>query len=360
MDDVGLTVRGKIYRGWQNVQIVRSLEAFVPNFNVGFVEQWYQDAEPIPINEGDPVRLDIDGDWVIDGYVDDSVVKYDANTHGANVIGRAKTGDLVDCSAVQRRWSNSRLTRIAEDICRPFGIAVTGDQTGGSAFRKFAIQEGESCHEALDRAARMRGIILATDVNGNLFLTRAGTRRLTTALELGKNIKGGERNGSWRDRYSEYAIKVQAAGSDDFFGSEASWIKRTTTDDTVDRYRPLTIVAENEDTGRELQERIDWERNTRIGRSRRVTYPVQGWHDDEGDLWEPNTLVRVKDAYSRIDAELLIVTVRYERSDQGTLTSLELTRPEAFDTIDFAPPKAKEDNDFFGDIVKGAKGVFGK
>lgn len=358
MADVALSVRGGLYEGWQTVSITRSIEQFVSNFSVGFAEQWHEDAEPIPINEGDPVVLKIDGEPVINGYVDDSIVRYSAQEHSADVIGRAKTADLVDCSAGSGQWGKSTINQIAAALCLPFGITVTNKSTPGAKFRRYSVQEGETVHEALERAARMRGLLLITNGDGNLVLTRSGDRRVSTVLQRGINILECERNGSWRDRYSDYTIKTQAAGDDDFFGYEAAWIKRQATDDRVDRHRPLTMLAENEDTGAELQERINWERNIRAGRARRVTYTVQGWHDDDGDLWEPNTLVRVEDDFARISAELLLVSVRYEKNDGGTRASLELTRPEAFETIDFAPPKRKKKNSFFDDVRDGAKEIF--
>ena len=137
-------------------------------------------------------------------------------------------------------------------------------------------------------------------------------------------------------------MQDKLAGDDEFSGRQAAQIKRTSDDDRVPRYRPLIIHAENEDTGKELQARVDWERNNRAGRARRVTYTVFGWTDDDGKQWAPNTLVRVKDPWFRIDGELLIATVRFSKSlERGTTTQLDLVRPEAFDIQPLPPPKTK-------------------
>jgi prophage tail gpP-like protein len=203
----------------------------------------------------------------------------------------------------------------------------------------FALNPGETVFQCLDRAAKQRGVMLLTEPDGNMTLDRAGSMKVQTVLEYGKNIKAGNKRVSWQDRFSAYTIKAQTKGDDNLFGSSTS-LKRTSNDAGVTRYRPIIIAAENEDSGTELQKRADWERNVRAGRSARLTYTVEGWRHSTG-LWEPNFLVRVKDPVLEIDQELLIVETTQTRSDQGTITTLVLTAKEAFD-VQPLPPKTKK------------------
>lgn len=350
MDEVGLSVEGKLYEGWTSATITRSLEQFAPTFEVEYSEQWAAQGEPLPINEGDPCEVKVDGEPLIPGYVVDSDLDYDADNHGAKIVGSGVAVDLVDCSAIHKggQWRNKKLLEIAQDICDPFLIGAKSDVTAGKAFRRFGIQDGETAFEALSRLAQMRGLMLVTDNDGNALFTRRGSIKTNTVIQRGVNVLRGNRRGSMRERFSEYIVKAQTAGDDQFSGRQASQIKRTSEDGRVIRRRPLIIHAENEDTGKELQERVDWERNTRAGRARRATYTLQGWRDDAGKLWAPNTLARVKDEWFRIDRELLIVTVRFTKSiDQGTLTQLELARPEAFDIKPLPPPAPKKQGSDF-------------
>jgi prophage tail gpP-like protein len=264
----------------------------------------------------------------------------------------SKTCDLVDCAAIYKSgaWKDADLLTIASDLCDPFDIGVEMNGTAPAKFRRFSIQEGETAFEAIARAAKMRGFLTLTADNGELLLSRVGSKKTRTVLEYGKNVLRGTRKGSWKDRFSSYTVKTQAAGSNDFYGQNASAIKRTVTDERIDRYRPTIIMAENEDTGNELRDRAQWECNTRAGKGRRVIYRVHGWRDDASTLWEPNTLVKVKDSRFELDTELLIAVVTFEKTlEDGTNTTLELTDKAAYDVQPLPPAKAKGGglNDFY-------------
>jgi len=350
MSELSLSVGGKSYVGWQSASVTWSIRQLAQSFSVGFTERWNELAEAIPINEGDSVNVKLDNETVINGYVDDSDLSYSAGSHQANIRGRSVLGDLVDCAAIYKSglWRNTGLRTIAESLCDPFEIDVVVAANLGRSFRRFALQDGESVHDALERAARMRGVLLMSTKEGALQFTRAGSRRVGDVLKRGNNIKSGSRQGSMRDRYSIYIGKAQIPGDDSISGKDVT-LKRTETDARVRRYRPTVIMAENEDTGAELQDRMTWERNRRAGEAREVTYVVQGWRDRSGDLWEPNTLIDVDDDWFRIHERLLIVGVTYSQTvTEGSTTSLVLSRKEAYDLIDMPPPKpSKQGEDFY-------------
>ncbi len=345
MDELALSVAGTLYKGWENVVVTRSIEQMASTFSVGFAELWNVDGEPIPINEGDAVIVKAANEELITGYVDDSNISYGVTTHTMSVTGRSLTGDLVDCAAIYKtgQWLKSKIDTIAKNLCKPFSVDVitTGDM--GAKFKKISIQDGESVHELLGRLAKMRALMLIDTPKGELHLTRVGARKVSTVLERGVNILTGSKRGSMRDRYSEYTIKAQISGDDTTNGKDAT-IKRSISDERVRRYRPTILTADTEDTGKELEDSVKWERNRRAGGARRVSYTALGWRDDDEMLWEPNTLVDVTDKLLRVSGELLIVSVKYQRSSAGTTTLLELARKEAFDLIDLPPPKGDDDN----------------
>jgi len=346
MTDITLKIEGAAYGGWKTVQLTRSIEQFAQTFRVGFSESWSQQEEPIPILEGQAVAIEVDGETILNGFVENNQIDYSDDNHTMSVEGRSKTGDLVDSAAIYRtgQWQNTGLLAIARDLLTDYDITASSETNLGGKFKEFAIQDSETIFECLDRAARMKGVLQATDPDGNLLFTRASRTTLTTVLERGVNILSGSRRGDFRDRHSRYIVKTQVRGTDEFFGKDASGISRVSVDSDVARERPLILMAEGQETGAELQKRADWERNVRAGRSRRLTYTVQDWTNDQG-VWDANKLVRVKDSFLRVDETLLITTAQLLRSnEQGTITRLELTNKEAFD-VEPLPPK-KPDNEW--------------
>jgi prophage tail gpP-like protein len=216
---------------------------------------------------------------------------------------------------------------------------VVFDETSAEAaavkFPKFSIQEGETCFEALSRLATMRGMLAITDDGTQVRFARAGLARSPTPIELGVNVLSGTRSGSQRDRFQIYTFKSQLVGTDEFHGAEAAGIAAGVSDEGIDRFRPMVIVAEDQGNAADLERRAQWERNTRAGKSRRLSYRVQGYHNELG-LWKANEIVRVRDRFLRVDDDLLIVSVAYEKAGDRSVTTLQVTNPEAFDVL--VPP----------------------
>lgn len=330
MSDASLTVNGKVHSGWTEVSVTRSMETLAHTFDLTFTERWSDDSEPVPIREGDECELKIDAETIITGYVDDASIDYDANDHTMRVSGRSKTGDLVDCSAIYKKgaWAKQDIETIANNLCGPFGIGVTLQVSAGDKFPKFNLEDGETVFEALERACRLRGLVMNTSADGELVFTSIGALSTKTVIEYGVNVLKGARAATWKDRFSKYIVKAQSEGDDDNRGSAISQAKVEVTDDVIDRYRPLIIQSECNAIGTGLSKRAAFERNVRAGRAQRLKYTLDGWENDDG-IWAPNTIVRVKDTLLDADAEMLVVSVRLSKGADGTNTELELCDPMA-------------------------------
>lgn len=329
--EVILTVNSIEYGGWQSVEIRRGIEQISGTFSVSLTERWADRSEPWPIQHGDECTVKVAGEVVITGYVDDVLPMFDDKQHGVTIVGRDKTGDLVDCSAIAKsgEWKGRNILQIATDIARPFGITVTSETDHGGVYLRSALQEGETGFEALERAARMRGVLLVSDGKGGVVITRAGTKRNTTGLIQGENILSARATYSLKERYSEYICKGQSFGFDSSTPDQNAGPKGRATDANVKRYRPLLIIAEDIADTAGLKNRALWEAAVRMGRSARPEITVQGWHCDSG-LWMPNYLVPVRCPYLQLDRDMLIVSVTSRQDDSGSRTVLELCRPEGF------------------------------
>jgi prophage tail gpP-like protein len=362
-DTFALSVDGEKYTAWKQVVVTLSMEQLAGTFSSSITEQFDVDmGPPRQISEGDDCAVLLNDNAIIEAWVDETGVGYDARTHRSTVSGRSKVADLVDCAAVYKsgQWKDRTIEQIAKDLVKPFGCGVKMEAPAGANFARFALADGETCFDTLTRAARLRGLLLMSDGGKNVVFTRAGTKRISTKLEYGVNIKAGNRTGSMRERYSDYIVKGQSPGTDDFFGASAAQITGTAKDGLVKRYRPVVVMAEDECTTQQANERAIWERNTRAGRSQRLSYVVKDWTHDGQELWMPNRMVQVYDPLNGIiNQDLIIVSVTFERSgDVGTITRLELTGREAF-TVDELPkgkaaPKKNGSWNLF-DHLRGAR-----
>lgn len=327
-----LKVGGSYFGGWTGLSVTRSIEQIAGSFELEVTERWAGQAAVRPIKPGESCQVLLDGEPVITGYVDDVAIEFTADSHTIRISGRDKTGDLVDCSAIYKsgQWSSVTLDTLARDLLAPFGIGVKVATDLGGPLSSHKIEPGETVFECLERAARMKAVLLTSDASGNLVITRASENVIGTVLVEGGNILSASGQFSWKDRHSVYTVKGQEKGSDEWSGEHAAHPSGAATDPVINRYRPLVVLAEEHGHGASFKDRAEWESSVRMGRGNRGSITVQGWCREDGPLWQPNTLVPVRSPLLWLDAEMLIVGCTWQLGERGTATQLSLARREAF------------------------------
>jgi prophage tail gpP-like protein len=341
MVELSLHVGNSSIIGWTEATYRASLTALAPLLSLRHIELLSRELTPIVLHAGDAVTARIGSIDLLSGYVDRVTVDYTSTSHTLALETRAKTGDLVDCSVSTRggSWRGVSLRKIAEALCAPLDIdvAVAADTDLGASFEHFAVQPGETVYEALERAARMRGLLLQTSASGALVIGVPYTAS-SYEISLGTTAKEVSWSESHEGRYSEYRCVAQAVGTDQAFGAGAL-LSRTSTDLGISRYRPLVIQAESEDSSAELARRAAWESKVRAAKAHTYSVTVTGWTHDGAAVWRPGLLVRVRDAWCGVDDQMLVASVELSRSTaRGEITRLELTGRHAYDTQPFAPP----------------------
>lgn len=327
-----LYVGGQVYGGWQSFEVKRSISGLAGAFQLDVTDNW-TGRGPVIIRCGDPCVLKINGTPVITGYVDSFDNSLDGTNHSISVSGRDKTSDLVDCSAIvaQGEVLNQTIDQIARAIAAPFGIEVKTEADPGAPFVNFSLQPGESGFSALDRAAKLRGLLFTTDGSGALILTRIGIKKASGALVEGKNVKTISLKADTKDRYSQYIVKAQKTGTDDNYGASAAHVRAEASDATVTRYRPLVVIAEDQANIADAEKRAQWEAKTRAANAASIDISVQGFEQTAGgDLWGINQIVGVESPTMGIQQGFLISDVNMSLDERGSITNLKLVRSDAF------------------------------
>lgn len=336
-----LQIGDQRFEGWTSVQVDRALDSLAGSFSFAMTERWPDQPEKWVIEGGAACGVYLGGDLLMRGWVDEGNYSLSADDHPIDIVGREVTCDLVDCSAIHRSgsWNGQTLEKIAAELASPFGISVAASASPSAAFAKFALQQGESVFEALDRMCRMRGLLPMTSPTGQLRFDRPGRARASYGLEVGVNAITARRRTSTRDRFSQYLIKGQAAGAD--VTGAAARPSATAADVGVTRHRPLLIVNGEQSTQASLDERARWEATVRAGRSEEVLVEVRGWRADNGALFALGEMVRVRAPILGVDDELLVKALRHTDGDQGMRTQITLCPKEAFSLLTLPEPKPK-------------------
>jgi prophage tail gpP-like protein len=340
-ENLVLMVDGVKWEGWTSAEISRQMDAISSEFALGLVDRWQHGMEAIPLAAGMPCKVYINDDLSIDGYLDRVNFGVDVAQHSISVNGREKAADLVDCSAVHdpSTWKDLNALEISKILAEPFGVEITSEVDLGEPFKTFKLEEGETAFAAIDRLLKQREILALPDGKGGVKFAKLADKSSGTKLKQGENIKNSSSSFDMTDRFSDYIVKGQRPGNDQDYGPACAQVRGDARDESVRRYRPMMVRAENQVSDNDALLRAKWEASTRAARSVTVSVTVAGWRQDDGKLWEINTLVDTDIPYLRISQELLISKVSFSLTmSGGTVTTLELKDKAAFEP---EPPSTK-------------------
>lgn len=348
-----LEVGGREYANWTEIEISRSMKDLSGVFSFRAVSDR---KIPFPIERMQPVKALINGRPVVTGYVDRIVISYKAGSHSISVEGRDRTCDIID-SKVDHTIEFEAPVTLEEVINKTLSsIGVSDVKVINKAPNLEPFEKGElvSAHigqggyEFMDQYAKKRQVVLTSDGNGNIVITRASTTS-TPIRFLNKTINpnGTENNilaasvtYDDSDRYNKYNFHTQGNpsgdrdledGPEELTTREGYW-----EDEEVRSSRAYHEVSESANSKDKVVDRAKWEGMIRKAKSMTYTCTVVGHspYSEGGEPYEPNTLVNVEDDFSDVRLELLLVSVTYTLDVySGSTTKFELMTREAFNLI---------------------------
>jgi len=363
-DAVTVIAGTSVYDSWESIRINRTLEALSSDFSISMADKWRDSKSKWPLVPGTPLLVKIGRESVINGYIDTLDVSISNEDRVIQITGRDKTGDLVDSSAYSdpSEFKNIKLEALAKKFATEiFGIKVKTEADTGLPFQKFTIKQGETVFEMLERAAKLRGLLLLSNANGDLVITSrsggdigdapslgsdapsiskltkafdfptGGLLKSEVALVQGENILEARAAFDDTERFQTYFVKGQSAGSDIFNGKSVTQVSATARDLAIKRSRTKILIADGSVDKTAAQKRANWEAIVSATRALEVNVKVQGWQKSDGKLWDVNELIRVEAPFIGVDADLLTTNVTLLKSiDSGTITNIRLSRPDSY------------------------------
>ncbi len=333
-DDLTLSVGGKIISGWDQVRVTRGIERLPSSFDLSLMDYYPGSNEQQLVKPGDPCVVKLGADLALTGYVDRWAPMISRSRHEVRAIGRSKCQDLVDCSA---EWpnnviSNATALQIAQRLASPYGITVSTDVTGMATVPQFTLNWGESSQEIIDRISRWAAFLYYDLPDGNLYLTRVGTKKAASGVEQGVNIQDAAYESSIDERFSNYTgVSLSITP---MTGNYSAVTKATATDPEAltMRYRNHIVIVESTMVAHDkAQDCINWEMNRRYGRSKHLQVTVDSWRDSAGTLWTPNTLIPINiPVFGLKNLLWLLSEVTYIKDERGTVAQMVIMPPEAF------------------------------
>ena len=117
-NEIILKVNGKSYGGWTSATVEKSMFNLTGAFGLAATDIYPGQSAKWNIKLGDQCSVEINGQTIITGYIEDIPIDYDATSHNIQIGGRDKTGDLVDCSfdGDANEWDRLTVVNVIKEI----------------------------------------------------------------------------------------------------------------------------------------------------------------------------------------------------------------------------------------------------
>lgn len=342
-DKVELKIAGQVIEHFEKY----SIEADIYTADDAFTVEL---ANPeISITEGQRCELYVNGQKELVGIIDRIDDGYSRSGSSIRIEGRDLCGLLTDSHCEEFiTLEDMTCKELAERLIRkvPYikrsDISYQGSIRGKSsandsfmegqdASQKFTqIEPGQTIFDALKTYAGSRGMmffclpegkfVFGKPRNGGKPLYHLYTRKTDSG---GNNILEGDRVRDTSRRYSKISVIGQQQGTDECSADDIN-TEGTVTDASFPFYKPYIATDNNDSQSPKLRAQMMMERMKFDGFQ--LKYRVAG-HSQNGRNYRINEMCRVIDEHFGVDGNYLIYGRTFERSEQGTFTTLKLSYP---------------------------------
>ncbi len=278
---------------------------------------------------GTKLTISANGDLLFTGFIDKKKPRITATDFTITIDGRSNSGDLVDSSAKHDtgQFKKKDPLEIGKEISKGIGAQFTTDQQL-EKLDQYQLTPGESCFRCVEKMVRQQGMTITGEADGNAKITKAGSKRHSGGLVEGRNILTGSSDHNGSNRHSEYIVRGQRPFGHGVDNLELEAIVR---DKSVDRHRPIIIIQDEDTTKDRTKKRAKNRKNRAAGHALKAQIETQGFRDEGGKVWEPGHLVWTESPSLDIAQDMLIESVTYMQSEGGSIATLSLTDPRAYD-----------------------------
>ncbi len=355
---MSISVNGEAFENFTSASATISLDSVSGSFNFQAVST---DGQPLPFSNGDACKILVDGQAIIDGFVEKFDYSYSAASHKIVISGRDKTADLVDSTIKGIKLSPPiSLVQAIQAVISDIGasIEITKDtflliDDFNKAEEKINGSVGQNAFEFCEKLARKRQVLLTRDV-GKLKITRgsgidsgAAVQNMINSTNDSNNILSASVSFDTTERFSDYIVKSQmnpvaANFSGTTPASQVTQQSGKASDENIRAGRQLVIKAENASSNEQAQKRATWSANIRKARGRVYSCVVDGFKNSAGNLYQPNQLIQVSDEFAEINAKMLLNSVQFSFDvDEGSTSTLSFVDSNAY-TLELEEPQVEK------------------
>jgi len=360
-----LRLNGQNFENFTTIRVSNSLQAISGKFEF---EATSSNNNDFPFSAGDKVEVLIRNGTitlpVANGFVDSIRVNYSSKSHTIRIAGRDKTEDILDSHLKDIELVGPfELKEVIQKVLDFLGITdikIIDATSGIEGFKSndiAALKHAESGFAFINKYAEERQVLISNDGNGNILLTRVenpsrnGEILNLRALPESNNVISGSVTYDNSHRFNLYDVTSQSnlsqscaelnigepsldvCGKDEV-GALFNQAGQGLVDDKIRKTRKFSIVPGNSLTVDIATKMAKWENALRIARTTKYSPVVQGFVSSSGVIWERGQLVKVRDEFAAINADLIVSEIVYNFTlGAGSTTTLTLVPQDVYTAL---------------------------
>ena len=332
IDPVTLSIAGKVFRNWDSLRLRFGMDepsscAFSAPFEPGNRAQ-RETFRPLSFQ---PVDVAIDGDPVISATMMTPIPMRDASSRTVSVSAYSREAVLNDTTPSVDDYPTAfepgqRLRSISDQLGAPFGVSSEFTAPEGGPFPYISLEPEKKILKFLGKLAQERGLIIgSTPTGGLLYQQETSAPPVAIWTQGNPPVTGVVPQIRSQDYYSE----ITALGPS-FVGQPGAAHKVINTR-AEGIYRPFTYRASDADLG-DLPLLTEARMGRMFANAASYVVNITGWRDSHGDLWRPNTRIRLTapDAMIYQPYTFLVRWVELIKTTTSRHAVLGLTLPGVF------------------------------
>jgi len=246
-----------------------------------------------------------------------------------SLICFSKTADLID-SNLKPPYEKAGVTLLqrCDELAGPYGIKTIIDDgvDASGQFDRVTAREDDKIFKHLNSLARQRSLLLSSTREGDLLITQAKTK-LKPVGTIEEGQAGTVKFAASFDGRKRFNVYRAITDTPDKFDKKIGIAK----DDRVPKSRFFTFKS-NDSTAGSVKKVAEWQRSKQLADALTIPFPVTGFYDPSGDLWQENTLVTVVSKTIGVPNgfTFLIRRVEYKEENGGLTSTLNLVPPQVY------------------------------
>ena len=356
--EVQMLINGTRFVFWSEVKITQSIDTVsTASFNAPFdpdAPGFKENFSPFSYN---PIIVSVGDTPIFTGSILDIMPTVEGQI-AIQVSCYSTCGVLMDCTPPADKapfeYNNLNLKEIAERMAGYFKLNVDFRGDPGAKFVRVACDPDKKVFDFLTELAKQRGFVISSNTSGDLLFWKSATGNPVAILEQGVSpLLSVTPDFNPQEFYSDLtglspvevgkpAVKktVKPKAEDKEKQPKLEKVKQPkpakkyskfSAKSDAEVFRPLSFKIDDVD-GADVETATKAKLARMLGNMAKYTITVNTWRDANGELWVPNSKIRLKApgamVYDFFDLE--IKSVEFSQDESSETATIELSLPGSF------------------------------